>query len=184
MFERWLDLLARRHWLNSSFINFRSGYIHLIHLLVVLLQVFNVPWPGDSLSVYGFQVIASLSRVVDDLVRSFPCGAKLSLGRISGRSGNLAQDEIPYIKSSELHPLIVVFGHLQLIFRHPDGSLFSYFVQKIQVLPQMIVITLFVECLLPDAGHSYLDRDHDFSATGESRGGFSCRGSCRGFIGP
>ena len=134
MFKSWLNLLAWRHWLNSSFINFRSGYIHLVHLLVVLLQVFNVPWLGESLSVYGFQVVASLSRVVDDSVRSFPCGAKLSLGGISGHSGNLAQDEIPYIKSSELYPLVVVFGHLQLILRHPNGSLFSYFVQKIQVL--------------------------------------------------
>ena len=54
VFESWLDLLAWRHWLNSSFINFKIGYIHLVHLLVVLLQVFNVPWPRESLSVYGF----------------------------------------------------------------------------------------------------------------------------------
>ena len=93
--------------------------------------MFNVPWPGESLSVYGFQVVASMSRVVDDSVRSFPCGAKLSLGGISGPSGNLTLDEIPYIKSSELYPLIVVFSHLQLILRQPDGSLFSYFVQTI-----------------------------------------------------
>ena len=146
--------------------------------------MFNVPWPRKSLSVYGFQVVASLSRVVDDLVRSFLCGAKLSLGGISGRSGNLAQDEIPYIKSSELYPLIVVFGYLQLILRHHDGSLFSYFVQTIQVLPQVIVIAFFVECLLLDAGYSYLDRDHDFSAIGEPEGGFSRRGSCRGFVSP
>ena len=129
-------------------------------------------------------MVASLSRVVDDLVRSFPCGAKLSLGVISGSSGNLAQDEIPYIKSSELYPLIVVFDHLQLILRHPDGSLFSYFVQTIQVLPQVIVIAFFVECLLPDVGYSYLDRDHDFNAIGEPEGGFSRRGSCCGFVSP
>ena len=122
-----------------------------MHLLVVFLQVFNVPWPGESLSVYGFQVVAPLSRVVDDSVRFFPCGAKLSLGGIFGHSGNLAQDKIPYVKSSELYPFIVVFDHLQLILRHPDGSLFSYFVQTIQVLPQVIVIALFVECLSPDA---------------------------------
>ena len=107
---------------------------------MILLQVFNVPWPGESLSVYGFQVVAPLSRVVDDSVGSFPCRAKLSLGWISSRSGNLAQD--PYIKSSELYPLIVVFCHLQLILRHSDGSLFSYLVQTVQALPQKIVITL------------------------------------------
>ena len=152
--------------------------------MVILLQVFNVPWPGESLSVYGFQVVAPLSRVVDDLVGSFPCGAKLSLGWISGRSGNLAQDQIPYIKSSKLYPLIVVFRHLQLILRHSDGSLFSYFVQTVQALPQMIVITLFVECLSLDAGHSYFDQDHDFSAMGESERGFSCRGSYHGSVGP
>ena len=94
LFESWLDLLVRRHWLNNSFINFRNGYIHLVHLLVILLQVLNVPWPREPLSIYGFQVITALPRVVDDSVRSCPCGAKLSLGRVCSRSGNLVQDEI------------------------------------------------------------------------------------------
>ena len=141
--------------------------------MVILLQVFNVPLPGESLSVYGLQGVASLSRVVDDSVESFPCGAKLSLGWISGRNSNLAQNQIPYIKSSELYPLIVVFHHLQLILRHSDESLFSYFVQTVQALPQMIAITLFVECLSPNTGHSYFNRDHGFSAIGEFEGGFS-----------
>ena len=100
---------------------------------MILLQVFNVPWLGESLSIYGFQVVASLSRVVDDSVGSFPCRAKLSLGWISSRSGNLAQD--PYIKSSELYPLIVVFCHLQadtssfgwklILLLGPDGPGFA-----------------------------------------------------------
>ena len=184
LFESWLDLLARRHWLNSSFINFRSGYIHLVHLLVVLLQVFNIPWPRESLSVHGFQVVIALSRVVDDLVRSFPCRAKLSLGEISGRGGNPAQDEIPYVNSSKLYPLIVVVGHLLLILRHSNGSFYSYFVQTIQVDSQVIVITFFIEYLSPDAGYSYLDRDHGFSAIGELEGGFSRRGSCSGSVSP
>ena len=68
LLESWLDLLAQRHWLNSSFIDFESGYINLVHLLVVLLQVFNIPWPRESLSVHGFQVVAALSKVVDDSV--------------------------------------------------------------------------------------------------------------------
>ena len=92
---------------------------------MILLQVLNVPWPKEPLSVYGFQVITALSRVMDDSGRTFPCGAKLSLGRVSSRSGNLAQDEIPYVKSSELYSLIVVFGHLLLILRHSDRSFVS-----------------------------------------------------------
>ena len=58
-------------------------------------------------------------------------GTKLSLGGIFGRSGNLAQDKIPNVKSSELYPLIVVFSHFLLILRHSDGSFFSYFVYTI-----------------------------------------------------
>ena len=131
LFESWLDLIARRHWLNSSFINFRNGYIHLVHLLVILLQVLNVPWPREPLFVYGFQVITALSRVVDDSVRSFPCGAKLSLGGVSSHNGNLAQDKIPYVKSSKLYPLIVVFDHLLLILRHFDERFVSYFIQTV-----------------------------------------------------
>ena len=177
-------MLALRHWLNSSFINFRSGYIHLVYLLVVLLQVFNVPWLRESLSVYGFQVVTALSRVVDDSVKSFPCGAKLFLGGISGCSGNLAQDEIPYVKSSELYPFIVVFGHLLLILRHSAGSFVSYFVQTIQVDSQVIVIAFFVEYRSLDAGYSYLDWVYGFSAIGEPEGGFSRQGSCRGSVSP
>ena len=94
LFKSWLDLLIQRHWLNSSFIKFRNGYNHLVHLLLILLQVLNVPWPREPLSVYGFQVITALPRIVDNSVRSFPCGAKLSLGRVFSRSGNLAQDKI------------------------------------------------------------------------------------------
>ena len=184
LFESWLDLLARRHWLNSSFINFKSGYIHLVHPLVVLLQVFNVPWLKESLSVYGFQVVTALSRVVDDSARSFPCGAKLSLGGISGRSGNLVQDEIPYVKSSKLYSLIVVFSHLRLILHHSNGSFFSYFIQTIQVDLQVIVIAFFIEYLSLDAGYSYLNWEHGFSAIGELEGGFSRRGSCRGSVNP
>ena len=95
--------------------------------------MFNIPWPRESLSIHGFQVVAALARVVDNSVWSFPCGAKLSLGGIFGYRGNLAQDEIPYVKSSELYPFIVVVSHLLLILHHSDGSFFSYFVQTIQV---------------------------------------------------
>ena len=118
-------------------------------------------------------MITALPRVVDDSVRSFPCGVKLSLGRISSRCGNLAQDEVSYIKSSEFYPFIVVFGHLLLVLHHSAGSFVSYFVQAIQVESQFVVIALFAECLSSDAGYPYLDRDHYFSAIGESEGGFS-----------
>jgi len=151
---------------------------------VVLLQVLNVPWPKEPLSVYSFQVITALPRVVDDLVRSFLCGAKLSLGRVSSRCGNLAQDEVAYVKSFELYPLIVAFGHLLLVLRHSVRSFFSYFVQTIQVDSQVIVIALFVEYLSPDTGYFYLNQDHCFSAIGKPEGGFSCWGSCCGSVGP
>ena len=105
-------------------------------------------------------MVTTLSRAVDDSVRFFPCGAKLPWGRISGRSGSLAQDKILYVKLSELYPLIVVFGHLLLILRHSAGSFIPYFVQTIQVDSQVIVIAFFVEYLSLDAGYSYFDRDH------------------------
>ena len=95
---------------------------------MVLLQVLNVPWPGEPLFVYVFQVITALPRVMDDLIRSFPIGAKLSLGRIFCCCGNLAQDEVTYVKSSEFHPPIEVLGHLLLVPRHSAKSLVSYFI--------------------------------------------------------
>ena len=129
-------------------------------------------------------MVAALPRVVDDQVGSFPCGAKFSLGRVFSRCGNLAQDEVTYVKSSELYPLVVVFSHLLLVLRHSARCLVSYFVQTIQVDSQVIVIVFFVEYLSPDAGYPYLDWDHCFSAIGEFEGGFSCWGSCCDFVGP
>ena len=151
---------------------------------MVLLQVLDVPRAREPLSVYGFQVITSLLGVVDYSVRSFPCGAKLSLGGVSSHNGNLAQDKILYVKSSKLYPLIVVFGHLLPILRHSNERFVSYFVQTVQVDSQVIVIAFFIEYLSPDAGYSYLNRDHDFSAISELEGGFSHWGSCHGSISP
>ena len=73
-------------------------------------------------------MIAALLGVVDDSVGSLPCGAKLSLDRVSSPCGDLAQDEVVYVKSSKLYPLIVVFSHLLLVFRHSTGSFVSYFI--------------------------------------------------------
>ena len=74
-------------------------------------------------------MVAALLGVVDNSVGSFPCGAKLSLGRVSSRCGDRTQDEVTYVESFELYPLVVVFGHLLLVFRHSTGSFVSYFVQ-------------------------------------------------------
>ena len=73
-------------------------------------------------------MIAALPRVVDDSVGPFPCGAKFSSGRVFSRCGNLAQDEVTYVKSSKFYPPIVVFGHLLLVLCHSARSLVSYFV--------------------------------------------------------
>ena len=51
LFYSQLDLLAKRHWLNNLFINFRNEYIYLLYLLVVFLQLLNVPWTREPLSV-------------------------------------------------------------------------------------------------------------------------------------
>ena len=98
--------------------------------------------------------------------------------------GNLVQDKIPYVESSKLYPFIVVVDHLLLILHHSDGSFFSYFVQAIQVDSQVVIIAFFVEHLSPDAGYSYFNRDHSFSAICEPEGGFSCRVSCCGPVSP
>ena len=90
--------------------------------------MFNIPRPREFLSVHGLQKVAALSRVVNDPVRPFPCGAELPLCRISGCRGKFAQDEISYIQSSEFYPFIVVVGHPLLVLCHSQGRFFSYFV--------------------------------------------------------
>ena len=143
--------------------------------------MFNIPWTREFLSVHGFQMVATLSRVVNDSVWPFPCGAELPLGGISGCRGNLMQDEISYVQSSKFYPFfIVVVGHLLLVLRYFDGRFFSYFVQAIQVDSQVVVVAFFVEHLSPIASYSHLYRDHGFYAICESEEGFSRWSSCRG----
>ena len=121
---------------------------------------------------------------MNDAVRPFPCGTQLSLGRVFSCCGDLAQDKFSYVQSSEFNSLIVVFGHLQLVLRHLVGGSVPYFVQTVQVESQFIVIALFVERPLSNACYSYFDQDYCFSAIGKPEGGFSCWGSCRGFVSP
>ena len=73
---------------------------------------------------------------------------------------------------------------LMLVLCHSFGSHVSYFVKTIQVDSQVIVIIFFIEYHLPDAGFSYLNWDHCFSAIGEPKGGLSRRGSSRGSRSP
>ena len=70
---------------------------------------------------------------MNDSVRSFPCGTQLSLGWVLSCGGDLVQDEVTYVQSSEFNSLVVVFGHLQLVLRHLVGGLISYFIQIVQV---------------------------------------------------
>ena len=70
---------------------------------------------------------------MDDLVGTLSYGAKFSLGRVFSRCDDLTQDEVPYVKSSELYPIVVVFGHLLLVLCHLVRGFFSDFIYTIQV---------------------------------------------------
>ena len=113
-------------------------------------------------------MVAALSRVVNDPVRPFPCGAELPLCEIFDCRGNLTQDEISYVQLFKLYPFIVLVGHPLLVLCYSYGRFFSHFVQAIQVDPQVVIVALFVEHLSPGAGYSHFHWDHGFCAIGES----------------
>ena len=73
-------------------------------------------------------MLAALSRVMDDPIWSFLYGIELSLGGVSSCWGDIAQDEVFYVKLSELHSLVVVFGHLLLVLRHLFEGFLFYFI--------------------------------------------------------
>ena len=102
-------------------------------------------------------MIAALLGVIDNLIGPFPRAGKLSSGRVSGCRGNLTQDIVSYVKSSELHSLVIVLGHLLLVLRHLIGGFLSHFVQTVQVDSYLVVIILLVEHLSPNADYSHLD---------------------------
>ena len=60
-----------------------------------------------------------------------PMWDRVSLGGVFSCWGDLPQDEVSYVKSSELHSLIVVLGHLLLVLCHLVEGFFSYFVDTI-----------------------------------------------------
>ena len=95
------------------------------------------------------------------------------MGRVFSCCGGLAQDEVSYVQSPEFNPLIVVFGHLQLVLRHIAGCVVSYFVQTVQVESQLIVIAPFVERSSSDAHYPHFNWDYCFCAIGKPEGGFS-----------
>ena len=76
-------------------------------------------------------MIAALPGIMGDFVESFLGWAKLPLGRVLGSMCDFAQDEVSYIKSSELHSLVVVLNHLLLVLHHLIGCSVSRFVQEI-----------------------------------------------------
>ena len=76
-------------------------------------------------------MISTLSGVTNDPVRSFPGWAELTLGKVFSCRGDLAQDKVPYVKSSELHSLVLVLGHLLLVLRHSVRNFISDPIQAI-----------------------------------------------------
>ena len=129
-------------------------------------------------------MIVTLPGIMGDFVGSFPSWAKLPLGWVLGGRCDFAQDEVSNIKSSKLHPLIVILGHLLLGHYHLAGCFVSRFVQAIQVDSQLVVIAAFVESFSSQVGDSYFDRNYCFGAIGETEGGLSCWGSCCGPVRP
>ena len=111
-------------------------------------------------------MVASLARVVDDFVRSFPVWTKLALGQIFRCWSYLAKHEVTDVKFFQLHSSIVVFGYLLLVLGHPLSCLISYFINEVQVLLQLVVVVLLVEKLSFEAGESYFDRDDCLCAIG------------------
>ena len=144
----------------------------------------NVPWTREFLSVHSFQMVTSLSRVVNDAVRPFPRRAQLPLSRVFSCCSDFAKDEVPYVQSPEFNPLVVVLGHLFLILCHSTGRVVSYFIQAVQVEPQFIVIESFSESSSSDACYSNLYCDYCLCAIGKLEGCLSCWGSGCGPVSP
>ena len=143
---------------------------------MVLFQMLDIPWSWQFPPIQHFQVIATLPRIMDDFVASFLGWAKLPLGWVHGSQCDFAQDDISYVKSFELHSLVVVLSHLLLVLCHFVGCFVSGFVQAIQIDSYLIVIAAFVENISPHAGDPYFDWDYCFGAISEIERGIPCRG--------
>ena len=77
-------------WIALLLLYFKCGYNCFLHLLMILLQMLNVPWLWQFLPVHRLQVITALSWVMDDPVGSFPGWTKLPLGWILSSSRDFA----------------------------------------------------------------------------------------------
>ena len=100
---------------------------------MVLFQMLNISWSRQSPLVQRFQVIAALLGIMCDFVGTFPGWVKLPLGWVFSGKYDFVQDEVSYIKSSELHSLVVILRHLLLVLHHLARCSISGFFQAIQV---------------------------------------------------
>ena len=95
---------------------------------MVLFQMLDIPWLRQFPPVQRLQVIVALPGIMGDFVGSFLGWAKRPLGQVLGGRCDFAQDEVSNIKSSKLHPFVVILGHLLLVFHHLVGCSVSSFV--------------------------------------------------------
>ena len=115
------------------FLYFKHEYIRPLHLLMVLFQMLDIPWLRQFPPVQRLKMIVTLPGIMDDFVGYFPGWANHPLGRVLDGRCDFALDEVSNIKSSKLHPFVVILGHLLLVFHHLVGCNISSFVQAIQV---------------------------------------------------
>ena len=80
----------------------------IILLLVIPLQVFDIPRTLKLVIVQQLQVVASLLGIVGDFVGAFPGGAKFSMSWVLRYRRNFPKDEVPYVESPKLYSLVAV----------------------------------------------------------------------------
>ena len=91
----------------------------------------GIPRVRQRSSVHLLQVISASSVELDDLVRSFPYGSQLPLGRVFCCEGHFSQHQVLNFEFPVLHSSVVVMSHSLLVDPSLCFGLVANLVQEI-----------------------------------------------------
>ena len=117
--------------------------------------------------------------MVNNFIKSFPCWSQFSSRWVFCYLQKFSADEVPWIKSSDLHFLIIVPSHCSFVLRHSLLSFISNFVDQVQIAIKFLLILLFFISLHPNACQPYFHWDDGLKAKSQLEWCFSCWHPCR-----
>ena len=148
-------------------------------LLVILLQVLDVPWVWQFLSFQRLQVVSVFPLPRRNSVRSLPIGVKFPLSRVPSGAHDLSKNKVSNLEVFMSDPRVVVFGHAVLVPSEPLFCCCSDLVHQVELQSHSLVVFVLIVVVHPEACEPNFSRDDRFASIRQSERCLSCGCPCR-----